>query len=257
MKYLIGIIAIIISIVAFNNYKEKQKIILKKNLTCIEFLNANSIDCLDSPFAYVRKKAKEKAIRDLDKFKKDLIKMNNELNNYISQKKLKESDYQIKSWNELDALNIIVKNQSNDKLPLYDKKIVVLGKLTGCISPGMLKGDLKYYFCTANLKKNEDYRETVVINNINNLPELKRIFDKLSKLGLKREGLFISDIDIYDMQVYGKITKIDFIKNHMDIDYIKFFPRLVSDKEIRDMLENKIFWSDWNKVKEFQKLKSL
>ena len=94
-------------------------------------------------------------------------------------------------------------------------------------------------------------------DNIDNLPKLKRILDKFSDLGLRSEGLFHSQTDLYDLQVYGKITKLNVLEFHMEIHGIKFFKKLVSDKEILYLLEQKIFWSTWNKVRDFQKSRSL
>ena len=75
-------------------------------------------------------------------------------------------------------------------------------------------------------------------------------------MGLRSEGLFRSNINLYDLQVYGKIKKIEIMHYEMEVHNIKFFKKLVSDKQILNMLEKKIFWSDWNKVREFQNSRS-
>ena len=96
-----------------------------------------------------------------------------------------------------------------------------------------------------------------MIDNIENLPKLKKILEKFTDLGLRSEGLFRSQNDLYDLQVYGKITKMNVLEFRMEIHGIKFFKKLVSDKEILNLLQQKIFWSTWNKVRDFQKSRSL
>ena len=258
MKYVLGIIGIIIFIYAFNSHKEKKAQRLKKEITCIEFLNANSVECLDSPFVYVNKISKKEAEKKLVNYKKDIEEFNNELNQFFLNSKVNESEYKIISWSELDYIDAIVKETRNEKMDIYDEKIVALSKLAGCLTTGTIKGEIKYYICTDTNRNNEsDFRHTILIDNIENLPKLKRILNRFSELGLRSEGLFRSQSDLYDLQVYGKITKMNVLEFRMEIHGIKFFKKLVSDKEILNLLEQKIFWSTWNKVRDFQKSRSL
>ena len=258
MRYVLGIIGIIIFIYAFNSHKEKKAQRLKKEITCIEFLNANSVECLDSPFVYVGKISKKEAEKKLFDYKKEIEKFNIELNDFFLDSKINEADYKIISWSELDYIDAIVKETKNEKMDIYDKKIVALSKLAGCLTSGTLKGEVKYYICTDTNRNNEsDFRHTILIDNIENLPKLKKILEKFTDLGLRSEGLFRSQNDLYDLQVYGKITKMDVLEFRMEIHGIKFFKKLVSDKEILNLLQQRIFWSTWNKVRDFQKSKSL
>ena len=258
MRYVLGIIGIIIFIYAFNSHKEKKAQRLKKEITCIEFLNANSVECLDSPFVYVGKISKKEAEKKLFDYKKEIEKFNIELNDFFLDSKINEADYKIISWSELDYIDAIVKETKNEKMDIYDEKIVALSKLAGCLTSGTLKGEVKYYICTDTNRNNEsDFRHTILIDNIENLPKLKKILEKFTDLGLRSEGLFRSQNDLYDLQVYGKITKMNVLEFRMEIHGIKFFKKLVSDKEILNLLQQRIFWSTWNKVRDFQKSKSL
>ena len=258
MRYVMGIIGIIIFIYAFNSHKEKKAQRLKKEITCIEFLNANSVECLDSPFVYVGKISKKEAEKKLFDYKKEIEKFNIELNDFFLDSKINEADYKIISWSELDYIDAIVKETKNEKMDIYDEKIVALSKLAGCLTSGTLKGEVKYYICTDTNRNNEsDFRHTILIDNIENLPKLKKILEKFTDLGLRSEGLFRSQNDLYDLQVYGKITKMNVLEFRMEIHGIKFFKKLVSDKEILNLLQQRIFWSTWNKVRDFQKSKSL
>ena len=258
MKYVLGIIGIIIFIYAYNSHKEKKAKRLKKEITCIEFLNANSVECLESPILYVGKISKKEAKKKLVNYKKDIEEFNNELNQFFLDSKVNESEYKIISWSELDYIDAIVKETKKEKMDIYDEKIVALSKLAGCLITETMKGKIKYYICTDTNRNNEsDFRHTILIDNIENLPKLKRILDKFSDLGLRSEGLFRSSSDLYDLQVYGKITKMNILEFRMEIHGIKFFKKLVSDKEILYLLEQKIFWSTWNKVRDFQKSRSL
>ena len=258
MKYVLGIIGIIIFIFAYNDNKEKKAERLKKEITCIEFLNANSVECLESPFVYLSKISKKEAEKKLVSYKKDIERLNTELNQFFLESKVNESEYKIISWSELDYIDAIVKETKNEKMDIYDKKIVALSKLAGCLTSGTLKGEVKYYICTDTNRNNEsDFRHTILIDNIENLPKLKKILEKFTDLGLRSEGLFRSQNDLYDLQVYGKITKMNVLEFRMEIHGIKFFKKLVSDKEILNLLQQRIFWSTWNKVRDFQKSKSL
>ena len=258
MKYVLGIIGIIIFIFAYNDHKEKKAERLKKEITCIEFLNANSVECLESPFVYLNKISKKEAEKKLVSYKKDIERFNTELNQFFLDSKINESEYKIISWTELDYLDAIVKETKNEKMDIYDEKIVALSKLAGCLTTGTIKGEIKYYICTDTTKNTESgFRHAILIDNINNLPKLKRILDKFSDLGLRSEGLFHSQTDLYDLQVYGKVTKLNVLEFNMEIHGIKFFKKLVSDKEILNLLQQKIFWSTWNKVRDFQKSRSL
>ena len=107
MRYVLGIIGIIIFIYAFNSHKEKKAQRLKKEITCIEFLNANSVECL-THFLYsvISKKEAEKKLFD---YKKDIEKFNIELNDFFLSLKINEADYKIISWSELDYIDAIVK----------------------------------------------------------------------------------------------------------------------------------------------------
>ena len=119
-----------------------------------------------------------------------------------------------------------------------------------------MKSEIEYFLCSDNINKDDEFRTTIYIDNIEELTNLKKVLDKLSILGLRSEGLFRSNINLYDLQVYGKIKKIEIMHYEMEVHNIKFFKRLVSDKQILNMLEKKIFWSDWNKVREFQNSRS-
>ena len=258
MKYILSIVVIIVAMLIFesNNSKKKAER-FKKEITCKEFLKTNSKECLESPFSYVNMKAKEKALKEINKFKKDIIALNNELNNFFNAGKINENEYQIVSWSEFDSVNFLVKDIRKEEIEIYKKKIVALSKLSGCLTPGTLSGKKKYYICSDNINTDDEFRTTIYIQNIEKLPNLKKIFNKLSKLGLRSESLFRANIDYYDLQVYGKLKKIDIINHEMEVHSIKFFQRLISDKQILNLLEQRIFWKEWSKVKNFQKSKSL
>ena len=83
MKYVLGIIGIIIFIFAYNDNKEKKAERLKKEITCIEFLNVNSVECLESPFVYLSKISKKEAEKKLVSYKKDIERFNTELNQFF------------------------------------------------------------------------------------------------------------------------------------------------------------------------------
>tara|TARA_B100001057_G_C22592169_1_gene849420 strand:- start:69 stop:842 length:774 start_codon:yes stop_codon:yes gene_type:complete len=257
MKYVLSIVAIIIIMLFYEAQREKKAERLKKTVTCKEFLKTNSKVCLDSPFKFVSLQAKEKALKEVNTFKTDINQLNIELNNFFNLKNINENEYQIISWSEFDSVDFLIKDIRKEKVELYGKKIVALSKLSGCLTPETLKGEKKYYLCSDNINRDDEYRTTIYIENIEKLPNLKKILNKLSVLGLRSDGLFAAKINLYDLQVYGKIKKIEIMHHEMEVDSIKFFQKLVSDKQILNMLEQKIFWSEWDKVREFQKSKAL
>ena len=255
MKYVIAIIGAFILIGFYNSYNEKKAKELKNKLTCIEFLNANSIECLDSPISYVRKTAKLKAKEEIKNFKKDLESLEIELEKFFSEAKINESEYRIISWAEINYIDLMLLEQKNKKIDLYDEKIVARGKIGGCFS----LNKEKYFFCTDSSRyEDSETRENIIIDNIDSLTGLKEIYEDFVRLGLKKKGfLFPYPKDIYDLQLYGKIRKISGLTNRMEVHSIKFIKRLVSEKTILRLLEGKIFNSDWKKVKEFQTSRSL
>tara|TARA_A100001011_G_C14169241_1_gene781712 strand:- start:152 stop:928 length:777 start_codon:yes stop_codon:yes gene_type:complete len=257
MKYILSIIAIIvIALIYESSQKEKKTERLKKVVTCQEFLKTNSKECLESPWLYVGLKSEEKAIKEIENFKAEINKLNIELDNFFNNKKINESEYQIISWSDFDSVDYLIKEINKEKLAIYDKKIVAISKLSGCLTVETLKSEIEYFLCSDNINKDDEFRTTIYINNIEELTNLKKVLDKLSILGLRSEGLFRSNINLYDLQVYGKIKKIEIMHYEMEVHNIKFFKKLVSDKQILNMLEKKIFWSDWNKVREFQNSRS-
>jgi len=255
MKYVIVIIGAFILIGFYNSYNEKKAKELKNKLTCIEFLNANSIECLDSPISYVRKTAKLKAKEEIKNFKKDLESLEVKLEKFFSEAKINESEYRIISWAEINYVDLVLMEQKNKEIDLYNEKVVARGKVGGCYA----FDKEKYFFCTDSEKyEGSETRNTIIIDNIDSLTSLKEIYGDFAKLGLKKGGLLLPyPKDIYDLQLYGKIKKIGPLTNRMEVHSIKFIKRLVTEKTILRLLEGKIFNSDWKKVKEFQASRSL
>ena len=255
MKYVIVIIGAFILIGFYNSYNEKKAKELKNKLTCIEFLNANSIECLDSPISYVRKTAKLKAKEEIKNFKKDLESLEVKLEKFFSEAKINESEYRIISWAEINYVDLVLMEQKNKEIDLYNEKVVARGKVGGCYA----FDKEKYFFCTDSEKyEGSETRNTIIIDNIDSLTSLKEIYEDFAKLGLKKGGLLLPyPKDIYDLQLYGKIKKIGPLTNRMEVHSIKFIKRLVTEKTILRLLEGKIFNSDWKKVKEFQASRSL
>lgn len=255
MKYFLGVIAIIILFNIYDSHQEKKAEKLKKTITCMDFLKTDSPNCLDSPFNFVQKKSEKEALKEIKGLKKDIENLNIKLNNFYNLKSINEDEYQIKSWSEFDKIEFLVKDTKDSEV--YNKKIVAIGKLSGCMTTETFTNEKKYYFCSDSINRDDEYRTTIFIKNINNLPDLKKILDKFSELGLRSDKFFISNVDFYDLQVYGKIKKINIMSIEMEVHSIKFFQRLVSDNQILNLLENKIFWNEWNNLIDFQKSRSL
>ena len=175
MKYVVGIIVIIVLLNFYNSYSEKKAKDLKNKITCIEFLDSSSPECLDAPISYVNKIAKKKAKQNMKSFKQDLENLDVKLEKFHLDTKVNESDYKIISWSEARYIDVILSEKKNKKVDLYDKKIVAIGKIPGCYP----LNKEKYFFCT-NTKRFEDSesRTPIIIENMENLSSLKEIYEE-------------------------------------------------------------------------------
>ena len=195
------------------------------------------------------------AKEEIKNFKKDLESLEVKLEKFFSEAKINESEYRIISWAEINYVDLVLMEQKNKEIDLYNEKVVARGKVGGCYA----FDKEKYFFCTDSEKyEGSETRNTIIIDNIDSLTSLKEIYGDFAKLGLKKGGLLLPyPKDIYDLQLYGKIKKIGPLTNRMEVHSIKFIKRLVTEKTILRLLEGKIFNSDWKKVKEFQASRSL